>query len=596
VVRIRLILHQKRNDLDIPFRVLVPERGPCAPFLFSLGLHAAVLWLATSYVTFVAKAPKEVFDLQTARVLNLSVDPLEDLRAIRGPAPTEPKRTGASHAVHRSNSMRHAGRAAGSFAPARSGIPGRESQGEPSLSGPSALAAVAKRELRAFVMPPINPKHAVPQTLVQLDLPPMIDLHQDLRVPQLVILASTPRHLPKPFVAPPERKRTVEVPSQVALEMRSPILDAQPRYAISPDVLPRLAPRLPAPVGAVAPVKTFRPPPVQTKPAASTVTGNSTSDPPPIISLVDRPIPIASSIVLPPLNQVSRTDSSSGASGGQAVNSGRAFGGNFESRDSAPASRSQNGGSSANGALQKPGGEVARHGDRSPLAGVNDKTPVGGTRTQPGTGSSIGDRPATGSGGLGAGTTPLQATSGIGPPSRSAVTGSEQSGLSGMGATGTSQSGRMVRPIDGHYDIDIVQSSGAIPGTSGLLKGRPVYSVYLPVEAGKEWILQFCLPEQTSKPAVSSIVRIDAIAPLTAPYAFSIVRPAIRFRAGAHYAFIHGFVTVSGRFEGLIQAGEQAIENFDSVVGDLQQWEFRPAAKDGQPTAVEILLCIPNSE
>jgi hypothetical protein len=154
----------------------------------------------------------------------------------------------------------------------------------------------------------------------------------------------------------------------------------------------------------------------------------------------------------------------------------------------------------------------------------------------------------------------------------------------------------MVRPIDGHYDIDIVQSSGAIPGTSGLLKGRPVYSVYLPVEAGKEWILQFCLPEQTSKPAVSSIVRIDAIAPLTAPYAFSIVRPAIRFRAGAHYAFIHGFVTVSGRFEGLIQAGEQAIENFDSVVGDLQQWEFRPAAKDGQPTAVEILLCIPNSE
>jgi hypothetical protein len=95
---------------------------------------------------------------------------------------------------------------------------------------------------------------------------------------------------------------------------------------------------------------------------------------------------------------------------------------------------------------------------------------------------------------------------------------------------------------------------------------------------------------------VSSIVRIDAIAPLTAPYAFSMVRPAIRFRAGAHYAFIHGFVTVSGRFEGLIQAGDQVIENFDSVAGDLQQWKFRPAAKDGQPTAVEILLCIPNSE
>jgi hypothetical protein len=156
---------------------------------------------------------------------------------------------------------------------------------------------------------------------------------------------------------------------------------------------------------------------------------------------------------------------------------------------------------------------------------------------------------------------------------------------------------RLIRPQTGTYEVAIVQSSGVVPGSNGLLKGKPVYSVYIPVGTGKEWILQYCLPvDDAAAPAArSQVVQLGNITPITAPYAFSIIGPAIQFRAGARYAFIHGFVNASGRFEHLAEASDQEIENIAAVLESLGQWEFRPATKDGVPAMVEILLCIPNA-
>jgi hypothetical protein len=155
---------------------------------------------------------------------------------------------------------------------------------------------------------------------------------------------------------------------------------------------------------------------------------------------------------------------------------------------------------------------------------------------------------------------------------------------------------RITRPSDGRYEVAIVQSSAPIPGSAGLLKGRPVYSVYVPVGTSKEWILQYCLPaDDTHAAARSQIVQLGNVTPITGPYAFSIIGPLVQFRAGVRYAFIHGYVNVSGRFEQLAEAGDQVIENIDTVLESLAQWEFRPATKDGVPAVVEILLCIPNA-
>ncbi len=487
-------------------------------------MQTLVVGLAVSYLHFLALLPPDsLFEIRRDRVLDLSSDPMEDHPLV---APN-------LAADHSASSERHP---------------------QPSRRAPASTAAnptvtPASLPEREFRMPAVRTRRAVQQTLVQMDLPPTMDIHQQLRVPSIVMMASTPHRMaPKPFVAPPLRKNTMEVPSHVALEMRPPILDVRAGYAKTPEVLKDTTPRLAAPVGAVAPVASNREP-VEAKPAAATVTGNA-ADPPNIISLPDRPIPAASAIVLPPLNQVSGRDTASGTIGA---------------------------GDGAGGVVAAP-----------PRSGAGGKTASDASGNSP-----AARTPGAGMGTDHAGNTASVASgSGTKPSAGVTVSGAG----SGASSTAARVPTRLIRPQSGTYEVAIVQSSGVVPGSNGLLKGKPVYSVYIPVGTGKEWILQYCLPADDAQPAArSQVVQLGNITPITAPYAFSIIGPAIQFRPGARYAFIHGFVNASGRFEHLAEASDQEIENIAAVLESLGQWEFRPATKDGVPAMVEILLCIPNA-
>jgi hypothetical protein len=546
-VRVRLKWNGGQESPELLFQG-IPQKALWAPFSFSVCAQTLVVGLAVSYLHFLAVLPPDsLLEIQRDRVLDLSSDPLEDHHL------TAPN-LAADHAAgsEQHPQMSHRAQASANVHPL------------PQLPAPPLPA----QEFREFRMPPVRAAHAVKQTLVQMDLPPTMDLHQQLRVPTIVMLASTPHRVaPKPFLAPPQRKNTMEVPSHVALEMRPPILDVRAGYAKTPDVLKPVNPRLPAPVGAVAPVATAREP-VEPKPAAATVTGNATGETSNIISLPDRPIPAASAIVLPPLNQVSGRDGASGKEG-----AGEGGGGNTAS----VASGSVASGSVASGNAS--GNPVA---SRVPAAGTDHAGVSAGSATKAVAGAGAG--------------------ASAGPSGNVAVIGGG-SGTANGGASSTSAPAhaagptRLIRPQTGTYEVAIVQSSGVVPGSSGLLKGKPVYSVYIPVGTGKEWILQYCLPvDDAAQPAArSQVVQLGNITPITAPYAFSIIGPAIQFRAGARYAFIHGFVNASGRFEHLAEASDQEIENIAAVLESLGQWEFRPATKDGVPAMVEILLCIPNA-
>ncbi len=458
-------------------------------------------------------------------MLDLSSDPLEEYRSLVAP------NLAVNHAA--AGSDRHQ----------------RPPRRAPASLAANPTAPPAPLPEREFRMPAVRTARAVQQTLVQMDLPPTVDLHQQLRVPTIVMLASTPHRVAKPFVAPPLRKNTMEVPSHVALEMRPPVLDVRAGFAKTPDALKQITPRLAAPVGAVAPVAGNREP-VEAKPAAASVTGNET-DPSNIISLPDRPIPAASAIVLPPLNQVSGRDTAAGTigagdGGGAAI--------------PAPSHSGAGGNTASNASGNSPAA-------RTPGAGMG--TDHAGTSAAVASGS---------------GTKPGAAVS---------VSGGGNAASSSKPAALPT---RLIRPQNGSYEVAIVQSSGVVPGSNGLLKGKPVYSVYIPVGTGKEWILQYCLPADDTQPAArSQVVQLGNITPITAPYAFSIIGPTIQFRPGARYAFIHGFVNASGRFEHLAEASDQEIENIAAVLESLGQWEFRPATKDGVPAMVEILLCIPNA-
>lgn len=144
----------------------------------------------------------------------------------------------------------------------------------------------------------------------------------------------------------------------------------------------------------------------------------------------------------------------------------------------------------------------------------------------------------------------------------------------------------------------ITNAESGIPGAVGLMKGRPVYTVYVPMGTIRDWVLQYAAIEHAgagSRPRNGTVVSLDQPAPLSAPFAFTVQRPELKFKGDGRYAFVHGFINAGGKFESLQVVGTTGFENPENVLGNLIQWEFRPAMKDGVPIAVEVLLCVPNT-
>lgn len=57
---------------------------------------------------------------------------------------------------------------------------------------------------------------------------------------------------------------------------------------------------------------------------------------------------------------------------------------------------------------------------------------------------------------------------------------------------------------------------------------------------------------------------------------------------------VHGILTPEGRFEQLALVFPGELEKKDLLMSSLKRWTFRPATRDGVPSAIEILLIIPS--
>jgi hypothetical protein len=126
------------------------------------------------------------------------------------------------------------------------------------------------------------------------------------------------------------------------------------------------------------------------------------------------------------------------------------------------------------------------------------------------------------------------------------------------------------------------------PETAGLWSGRMAYTVYLHVGLARSWILQYSLPRAADAAAAGNIAR------LVAPWPYNIVRPNLAPGAiNADALMVHGFVNQVGRFETLAIAFPPEFAQAQFVLNALEQWQFRPAAQNGQVTRVEVLLIIP---
>lgn len=145
-------------------------------------------------------------------------------------------------------------------------------------------------------------------------------------------------------------------------------------------------------------------------------------------------------------------------------------------------------------------------------------------------------------------------------------------------------------PKDGHFGSVIVGDSlqDRYPEIADVWTGRLTYTAYLHVGLAKNWILQYSLPRAIETSHAGTVAHLDA------PWPYSIVRPNLEpGSVDADALMVHGFVNSAGKFETLTVLFPEGFARAQFVLAALQQWQFRPAAQDGQPARVEVLLIIP---
>ena len=149
---------------------------------------------------------------------------------------------------------------------------------------------------------------------------------------------------------------------------------------------------------------------------------------------------------------------------------------------------------------------------------------------------------------------------------------------------------KITMPRDGQFGSVVVGASleDQFPEMTRVWAGRLAYTVYLHVGLARSWILQYSLPMADEATSAGSISRVDA------PWPYNIVRPNLEVDPSESEAImVHGFVNQSGHFEGLKIVFPPQFPQTQFVLASLEQWQFRPAARNGQLARVEVLLIIP---
>jgi len=149
---------------------------------------------------------------------------------------------------------------------------------------------------------------------------------------------------------------------------------------------------------------------------------------------------------------------------------------------------------------------------------------------------------------------------------------------------------KITLPKDGQFGAVVVGASleDQFPELTRVWAGRLAYTVYLHVGLARSWILQYSLPMADEAGSAGSISHLDA------PWPYNIVRPNLGIDPSESEAImIHGYVNQSGHFEGLKVVFPPQFPEIQFVLASLQQWQFRPAARNGQLARVEVLLIIP---
>jgi hypothetical protein len=149
----------------------------------------------------------------------------------------------------------------------------------------------------------------------------------------------------------------------------------------------------------------------------------------------------------------------------------------------------------------------------------------------------------------------------------------------------------IVLPKTGRFGVVVVGSAlgEEYPEALRIWGDRVAYTAYLHVGLSKNWILQYTVLRSAEAANAGTIGRLEA------PWPYDIARPNLTSRdLNTDALMVHGILTSAGRLESLAIAFPTRFRYTSFVLHALRQWLFRPARQNGQATAVEVLLIIPD--
>ena len=171
--------------------------------------------------------------------------------------------------------------------------------------------------------------------------------------------------------------------------------------------------------------------------------------------------------------------------------------------------------------------------------------------------------------------------------------GGSEPGKDGEKSTGaaglTTQHIQMAK--DGKFGVIVVGTSLAdqYPQTLQIWSDRVAYTAYLHVGLAKNWILQYAQLRSVEEAANGKVARLEA------PWPYDIMRPnLVSSDLNADALMVHGILNEAGQLTSLAVAFPQQFAQAAFVLQALEKWQFRPALQQGKPTAVEVLLIIPD--
>ena len=151
------------------------------------------------------------------------------------------------------------------------------------------------------------------------------------------------------------------------------------------------------------------------------------------------------------------------------------------------------------------------------------------------------------------------------------------------------------------HGIIVISDEPAIPEAAGILKGNPVYTVYLEVPGfDRKWILQDCETEQEDNgfQVQDGVIRIVTRKKMDPPFAFRRVGPRIHYESLDPYTtparvVVYAKVDAEGAINSVRMVSGLDAETNDRILASVRAWDFHPAYRDGEAVEVEALFGIP---